>query len=233
MHNVKIPDSVLQEARNRRGGKRFAFDPLVPEKTALLIVDMQIFFVQSGEDGQPGYAQGIVPNINRLASCFRETGGTVIWVTSNFGSNIESEWSVLMREIYSPERSRVIIDNLRDGGAGFPLWPDLDVHVDDWQVEKDRFSALIHGASNLEDRLRQAGLDTVVVTGTLTNVCCESTARDAMMRNFRTLMVTDANAAGSDDDHNNSLAGMARVFVDILDTDELISRMSETTVETS
>ena len=225
MHKVTLPLGVLEDARERRGGKRFAFDPLIPQKTALLVVDMQKFFVQPGENGQPGYAQGIVPNINRLASCFRETGGTVIWISSNFGDNIQNDWSVLMKEIYSPASSRTIIDNLRTGGEGFPLWPDLDVHAEDWQIEKDRFSAFIHGASDIEERLRAAGIDTVVVTGTLTNVCCESTARDAMMRNFRTLMVTDANAAASDADHNNSLAGVARVFVDLLDTDELISRL--------
>jgi ureidoacrylate peracid hydrolase len=226
MHDTKIPDAVLAEARDRRGGKRFAFDPLEPQKLALLIVDMQVFFVQPGENGSTTYAEQIVPNINRLAEAVRRTGGTVIWITSNFGDNIAEDWSVLMRHIYAPSRSQVVIENLQEGGAGFPLWPDLKVEADDWHIEKDRFSAFIQGSSNLEDRLREAGLDTVAVTGTLTNVCCESTARDAMMLNFKPLMITDANAANNDADHNNSLAGLARVFVDLMSTDELIARLT-------
>ena len=68
----------------------------------------------------------------------------------------------------------------------------------------------------------QRGLDTVLVTGTVTNVCCESTARDAMMLNFKTVMVTDANAAATDADHNASLIAFYLTFGDIMSTEMLI-----------
>ena len=71
--------------------------------------------------------------------------------------------------------------------------------------------------------LRDRGLDTILVTGTVTNVCCESTARDAMMLNFRTVMVTDGNAAVTDEDHNASLAAFYLTFGDIMSTDMLIA----------
>src|SRR5258708_723005 len=73
-----------------------------------------------------------------------------------------------------------------------------------------------------EGHARSRGLDTVLVTGTVTNVCCESTARDAMMLNFKTIMVTDANAATTDDDHNASLSAFYLSFGDIMSTDMLI-----------
>jgi ureidoacrylate peracid hydrolase len=73
----------------------------------------------------------------------------------------------------------------------------------------------------LEAQLRARGIDTVLVTGTVTNICCESTARDAMMRNFRTIMVTDANAAMSDEMHNASLIAFYVRFGDIMSTDYL------------
>ena len=73
------------------------------------------------------------------------------------------------------------------------------------QLTKTRYSAFIQGSSNIERLLRDRGIDTLLVTGTATNVCCESSARDAMMLNFKTIMVTDGNAATDDDDHNASL----------------------------
>ena len=72
---------------------------------------------------------------------------------------------------------------------------------------------------NLEDVLRTRGLDTLLITGTVTNVCCESTARDAMMRNFKTVMVTDGNAANTDEDHNAALSNFYLTFGDIMSTD--------------
>ena len=92
-------------------------------------------------------------------------------------------------------------------------------------MRKDRFSAFIQGASELEQRLRRAAIDTLVVVGTLTNVCCDSTARDAMMRNFKVVMVGDANAAHSDADHNASLAAFLQVFGDVMTSDEVIARL--------
>ena len=75
------------------------------------------------------------------------------------------------------------------------LWPGLDVLLGDEMVPKYRFSAFLPGASDLPARLRARGFDTVLITGTVTNVCCESSARDAMMTNFRVVMVSDGNAA--------------------------------------
>jgi ureidoacrylate peracid hydrolase len=78
----------------------------------------------------------------------------------------------------------------------------------------------------LEAVLRARGIDTVIITGTVTNVCCESTARDAMMRNFKTIMVTDANAATSDELHNASLSAFYLKFGDIMPTDMVVSSLT-------
>jgi ureidoacrylate peracid hydrolase len=67
--------------------------------------------------------------------------------------------------------------------------------------------------------LRTRGLDTLLITGTVTNVCCESTARDAMMLNYKTIMSPDGNAAVTDEDHNASLAAFYLTFGDIMPTE--------------
>ena len=114
------------------------------------------------------------------------------------------------------------IASMTAGAIGHQLWPELDVQACDEIVEKTRFSAFIQGASGLEATLRGRGVDTVIITGTVTNVCCESTARDAMMRNFKTLMISDANAARSDAEHNAALTAFYVTFGDVMTTDEVI-----------
>jgi ureidoacrylate peracid hydrolase len=122
-----------------------------------------------------------------------------------------------------PEQGAKRVAALTADSKGHELWAGLDVRPDDVIVEKNRFSAFIQGSSNLADVLREQGLDTVLVTGTVTNVCCESTARDAMMLNFKTIMVTDGNAAVTDEDHNASLCAFYLTFGDIMSTDTLVT----------
>jgi ureidoacrylate peracid hydrolase len=81
-------------------------------------------------------------------------------------------------------------------------------------------------ATNIDRQLRDAGMDTVVIVGTLTNVCCESSARDAMMLNYRLLFVSDANATLSDAEHNATLATILRVFGDVVTTEEVVTLLS-------
>jgi ureidoacrylate peracid hydrolase len=166
-------------------------------------------------------AEKIVPNINRLARAVRETGGTVIWIQTTFTQEALQSWSTYF-EMATPENAAKRAQALTSGSKGHQLWATLDVRAEDLIVEKNRFSAFIQGSSNLAEILRQRGLDTILVTGTVTNVCCESTARDAMMLNFKTIMVTDGNAAVTDEDHNASLCAFYLMFGDIMSTDMLI-----------
>jgi ureidoacrylate peracid hydrolase len=92
-------------------------------------------------------------------------------------------------------------------------------------VQKYRFSAFLPDSSDLPVRLRAGDYDTVLITGTLTNVCCESSARDAMMMNFHTVMVSDGNAALTDEEHNASLLNFYVTFGDVVDTDFLVSAL--------
>ena len=123
----------------------------------------------------------------------------------------------------TPQQGAKRIAALTADSKGHELWATLDVRPDDLIVEKNRFSAFIQGSSNLAEVLRARGLDTLLITGTVTNVCCESTARDAMMLNFRTIMVTDGNAAVTDEDHNASLIAFYLTFGDIMSTDRLVA----------
>jgi len=109
------------------------------------------------------------------------------------------------------------------GDFGHALYPELDVAEGDLQVRKTRFSALIQGASDLDAVLRARSIDTLIIVGTATNVCCESTARDAMMLNYKVFFVSDGNACRTDAEHNATLVSLMVMFADIRSTDETIA----------
>jgi len=224
MHNINISKEATEAAIERRGGRLHAFENIDPCRTALLVIDMQKYFIEPGMAAEVPTAREIVPNINRLAYKLRLSGGTVAWVISTFKEDILDEWS-LLRDLFSPERCQAMVKNLAADGPGHDIWPDLDVKDEDWIIEKNRFSAFIGTSGMLEKKLHHAGIDHVIITGTMTDVCCESTARDAMMLNFKTTMITDANASRSDEDHNNALNALVRVFADVVSTDDMIARI--------
>ncbi len=101
------------------------------------------------------------------------------------------------------------------------------MRAEDEIVDKYRFSGFLPGTSDLADRLRARGFDTVLITGTVTNVCCESSARDAMMSNFKTIMVSDGNAALTQADHDAALTAFYNVFGDVMDTDMLVALLGQ------
>lgn len=225
MHKISIPQSIVDQVIRSRG-REHIYDALDPKRCALLVVDMQNGFMLEGvAHSLCREAIEIVPNINRLADAVRRSGGTVVWIKNTVNEETLASWSIRV-EMDGPERTETRISSMTPGTKGHELWAALEPKPEDVTVQKTRFSAFIQGSSNLEALLRARGLDTVIVTGTVTNICCESTARDAMMRNFRTLMVTDANAAMSDELHNASLIAFYLRFGDIMPTDGLIAALN-------
>jgi ureidoacrylate peracid hydrolase len=222
MHKLAIPQSVVDRVISRHG-REHVHDNLDPRKTALVVVDMQNAFMLPGvAHALCPMAEKIVPNINRLAEAVRGSGGAVVWIKTIYTEETLRSWSTLY-DMLGPQRSAKRAEALAAKSKGYELWSGLDVRPKDLIVEKSRYSAFIQDSSKLADKLRSRGLDTLLITGTVTNVCCESTARDAMMLNFKTIMVTDGNAAMTDEDHNASLIGFYLIFGDIMSTDFAIA----------
>ncbi len=218
MHKLAISQSVIDRVVARRG-REHIFDNLDPRKTALVVVDMQNgFMVPELGHAACQMAHEIVPNINRLAQAVRDTGGAVIWIQTAYTDETLTSWSTSY-EMVGPKGAARRKFSLSRENKGYEIFPDLKIEKSDLIVEKNRYSAFIQGSSNIEEVLNSRGLDTILITGTVTNVCCESTARDAMMRNYKTIMITDGNAANTDDDHNAALNNFYLTFGDIMSTD--------------
>ncbi|HEY4748463.1 MAG TPA: isochorismatase family cysteine hydrolase [Steroidobacteraceae bacterium] len=223
MHELSIPTHVLERVI-RRAGRPHPFDVIEPAKTALVIIDMQNYFMKPGFQGEVPMARKIVPTVNRLAAATRELGGHVVWVKNTTTGTRES-WSVLHDWLQTPDRRDRRYASMELGQEGYALWGELDVRPEDAQIVKKRVSAFIQGSSDIEAYLRGRGIDTLLIGGTATQVCCESSARDAMMLNFKVIMVPDALATYSDEEQNISLRAFYSNFGDLQTADQAITSL--------
>lgn len=222
MHSVTIPDHFRERIARRRG--RFEiFDRLDPARSALVVVDMQKAFVAGGAPVEVPLARGIVPNINRLAAAFRAAGAPVVWIRTTLTDEAgEHPWPVFFEHFNTPEGGARLLSALTENSPWHGLADGLEVEPGDLHVSKNRFSCFIQGASTLDMVLRTRGIDHIAICGTLTNRCCESTARDAMMIGYRVVFVEDANAAVTDEEHVAALVNVAATFGDVRRTDDVV-----------
>lgn len=220
-HDVKIPDYVIDRIMAKRG-KLEVFDRFEADKTAFLVIDMQNFYVAEVDT-----AISIVPNINRIAAACRERGVPVIWVIMRCAEKegAPSQWALYHQYFFTEAKGRNHLTRLSPGNEGYELYPDLDVRDQDLVVTKRRFSPFVVGASDLHEKLQEKGVENLIVAGTATNMCSESTARDAMMLDYKVVMVEDANAARYDDDHLAGLTSFYQSFGDVRKTDDVIGML--------
>jgi ureidoacrylate peracid hydrolase len=224
MHPVGIRQEIIDRVMARRGRLHW-FERLEPAKTALVTLDMQGAFCAPGAPAEVPGARGIVPNINRLTAGLRRLECPVIWVLhANTHRGGKSDWQLFFDHVVAAEVRTRTIESLAPGRQ--QVWPDLDTAQDDLVVVKNRYSALVPGSSTLERVLRNLGVDSLLIAGTKTNVCCESTARDAMMLDFKVVLVSDCCAALSDEEHRATLETHIQQFGDVATADEALQLLS-------
>jgi ureidoacrylate peracid hydrolase len=224
MHPVSVRPEIIARVLARRGRVDW-FDRLDPARTALLVIDMQTAFCSPGAPAEVPIAREIVPAINALTGSLRKLGCPVIWVLhANTSRDGRSDWSLFFNNVVGEAVRERTMAALAPGQQS--VWAELEVSPEDHTVIKNRYSALIAGSSQLERLLRSLDLDTVLIAGTKTNVCCESTARDAMMLDFKTVMLSDCCAALSDDEHRSALENIFQQFGDVLTADEALRKLT-------
>jgi len=224
MHQTVIPEHIVARVLKRQG-RWNVHDDVPPAQTAFVVVDMQNYFMAPGQQVEIPEAREIVPNINRLADELRRAGGIVVWVRTISNEDSFKNWSHFHDVLNTPARKARRHEAMQDGAFGAELWPGLDVRKGDLIVCKTRYSAFIQGSSGLEAELRKRGITSVWVGGTSTNTCCESTARDSMLLDFRTTMISDANADHNDAEHNATLINFCINFGDVASTNDLVQRL--------
>ena len=196
---------------------------VVPERTALINVDMQNCFVEGSPFSAPD-GQEVLDRINRVAASCRAAGIVVIHtkhVLRPDGSNIG-----VLGEI-APIVNEGVINK---GSESADLHQGLVVDPGDILLEKPRFGAF-HG-TDLELILRSLGIDTIIVTGIATNVCCETTAREATVRDFRVFFLSDGTTTfdmggfSAAELQRATCATLGFLFAQVLTVDEMIRKLS-------
>jgi ureidoacrylate peracid hydrolase len=171
-----------------------------PGHTALVVVDMQNDFCNPADypDSVP-----MLPRLKHFIEECRRVGMTIIFTQATHAESNDSEAWLSRR---SPERMHIT----RAGSVGTEYHPDFQPQPGDLDIEKHRYSAFIGTA--LEMNLRCLGIQTVLVTGIATNVCVESTLRDAFQRDFYAVLIEDCCAGGSRALHDATVENVRRHF---------------------
>ena len=186
---------------------------LKPDKAVLFVIDMQNFFL---DPSSPTYTCGghaVLPALKRLVEAFRRAGRPVIYT----------------RHVHNP--------NLSDAGIMEWWWegmciegsPESEVHRDiaplssEKVILKHRYSAFYN--TDLETVLRCLKIEDIVISGIMTNLCCESTARDAYYRDYRVFFLADATGSINEEMHLASLLNLAFGFAFVTGADDVIRQM--------
>ena len=162
-------------------------DSINPAKTVLIVVDMQNDFVAKGAPMETPAALAMVPMLAESLKACRAAGIKVIYTAhvhrpdgSDLGNFKELDARIATHKA------------LVDGTSGVEIYPALAPAPGEHLVKKNRYSAFF--GTDLDTVLREWGIDTVIISGTTTENCCLSTARDALFRNYRVVFLSDATA---------------------------------------
>jgi ureidoacrylate peracid hydrolase len=219
MHRVEIRPEIVERVLARRG-RLHLYDSLDPKRTALLVIDMQNAFVAPGAPIEVPAARAIVAPINRLTAALRKRGVPVIWVLHENQAG-GRDWAGFFDAFVAPGRRADAAAALARGAELQKLYPELETAPGDMSVAKNRYSAFIK--NDFANKLRERGVDTLLIAGTKTNVCVECTARDAMMLDYKVVLLSDCTAALSDDEHRATLENVIQQFGDVLTAEEALA----------
>ncbi len=216
-HPSGIPDAIVKKVVSRRG-RLHAFETIEPTKTALVVIDLDEGTV--GRDDKDT-ARRVVSNVNALANALRSRAGVVAWVLSRMdimGPNFAAILGIDLATMYFNEAL--------PGGPGSRIWPELEIQEGDLFTTKSGASAFFPGKCDLYEQLKPRGIDTLLITGAVTNICCESSARDATELGYKVVMVSDALSGHAHGLHEATLATFYRIFGDVRPSCEVIGLLS-------
>jgi len=194
-------------SEHRSGRVRFS-----PKGSALLVIDMQKYFLDRSSHAYVPASKEILKNVRTLIAAYREKSLPVIFTREGILKNEDPGamgrwWGDMLR----------IDDEMSEIPPSFaPLKAET-------VIRKSHYSAFV--GTDLEKRLRRSGISSIVVTGVLTHLCCESTARDAFMRDFDVFFVVDGTASDTEDLHVSSLRTLTDGFAIPMTAAEVVERL--------
>lgn len=204
--------------------------PVIAGRTALIVVDMQNDFVRETAPLEVPDARGTIPVISALASEFRRMGRPVIFTRflAGPGRTLIWNWSP---QLAPPvcccwdgfERAYADVAGTRNGAA---IIDELAPEPDDLVVDKFGYGAFHR--TNLLDLLAARGVDTVAVTGTVTQICVDETVRGAFEAGLQAVLVSDGTSSFDPDLHAATLRNIAMKFGRVVESACLVEELHAT-----
>jgi isochorismate hydrolase len=190
-------------------GHRRETHRLSRERSALLVIDMQRYFLDESSHAYLPASRGIVGNVTTIIDAFRGRSLPVIYTRH---AHLDTEEPGAMDRWWK--------DKVMDGTEMSEIAAELKPKPGEPVLRKSRYSAFVGTA--LESMLRERGITGLVITGVMTHLCCETTARDAFMRDFNVFFVVDGTASETEDLHLSSLKTLTDGFAIPVTTEEVI-----------
>jgi ureidoacrylate peracid hydrolase len=210
-HPSGIPEKIVNKVVARRG-RLHAFETIDSKTTALVVIDLDEATVGTDEA-----SARLVSTVNAIARTVRGGGGVVAWVLSSMRSMPKHFAAILGVELATK-----YFNDGHSGGAGTKLHHALLPEHCDLFAVKSGASAFFPGKCNLKEQLDPRGIDTILIAGTVTNICCESSARDAAELEYKVIMISDALSGHAHGLHEATLSTFYRIFGDVRTSGEII-----------
>ncbi|MEO0093488.1 MAG: isochorismatase family protein [candidate division WOR-3 bacterium] len=192
---------------------------LNPKKTVLLVVDMQNDFINKGSAVYTPMAEAILPNLKKLIVLCRRLKIPVIYTAHchqepKMDGGMTAEWWPELKN------KKVLVA----GTKGAEIYPAIAPKSNEKIIFKHRYSAFYN--TELEIILRGLGVTDLIISGVMTNICCESTARDAFFRDFRVFFLADGTGSVDEELHIGSLRNLAYAFAYVTTVSEILKRIN-------
>jgi len=172
---------------------------------ALLVIDMQNYFLR--------IIQPVLENILEVIQSCRQ--GNIPIIFTQHGHTDPASDGGLLGEWWG----EMIIDGTED----WKFLPEIKIEPEDTVLPKKRYSAFFE--TDLETTLRSREIQDLIISGVMTNLCCETTARDAFMRDYRVFFLIDGTATGRSELHIATLKNLGFGFAYLITTEELIKML--------
>ena len=202
-----------------------------PEKTALLVIDMQRVFVERPVYENPTPEQSllqarwapfydtiegvVIPNLRKILSAFRKKGMEVTFAKIQCHKKDGKDRSLDQKATGFNELL------LPPGSRASEIIPEIAPIEDEIVITKTTDSAIT--GSNLRLILHNMGIDTVVVTGVFTDQCVSGTVRSLADESFNVWLIEDATRAGTEEIQNSELSILNNIYCHVINTRELLS----------
>jgi nicotinamidase-related amidase len=196
--------------------------PITVKNTAVIVVDMQNIWVHPCGVRYLPMSEDIVPRIQELLRFCRSNRVPVVYLHTTKRKDLADVG--IFADIKPQTHNADDEWSNFEGTPGAEIYEPVKPTETDLIVKKFRYSGFY--GTQLENLLRALGRDTIAITGVATNVCCDSTARDGAMRDFKVLFLSDCNASFTREEQEATLSNFDKHFGVVMDSRTLMAKLA-------